>query len=241
VNGLPTRLGVILPSNNTVLEPEAYAVLPAGITAHFTRIQSGGQSARQLMAMERNSGRAIRELLVARVDALLYACLSTSLAKGAGWDERFVEDTRATTPIPCVTAALATVEGLKALGARRIAVAHPYPDEIGRLLPAYFRAHGLEIASVRALDTSDGTNVCDRRPEETYALGRAAWSAGSDALCIVATDLRSLDVIAALERDLGAPVVTTNQALIWAALRRVGLPAAIAGRGLLLAGSPLVA
>ncbi len=217
------KIGVVIPSNNTVLEPELYRLLPAGVSAHFSRILGRGSNAEALLEMVQNADRAIEELVGADVQTLLYACLSTSLAKGVGWDESFTREVKERTGRPCETAAMATVRGLQAVGARRI-----------RRLPPFFAAHGIEVARIQSLGITDILDVCRREPREAYLLARSAWQPDVDAVCLVATDFRTIDVLDSLEWDLGVPVVSTNQALLWWALRSLGVREPVPGYGRLL-------
>lgn len=228
------RIGVVIPSNNTVLEPEFARLVPEGVSAHASRILGRGSSAAELLEMVRNADRAIEELLAADVQTLLYACLSTSLAKGVGWDEEFATAVRQRTGRPCETAAMATVRGLRAMGARRIGLGTPYPEDLSRRLPPYLAAHGIEVASIENLGIADILEVCRREPREAYRLARSVWRADVDAVCLVATDFRTIDVLESLEEDLGVPVVSTNQALLWWALRSLGVKEAVPGFGSLL-------
>lgn len=229
--GWRAKLGIIIPSNNTILEPEFARMVPAGVSVHAARILTAGTTPEAIVEMERNAARAVTELRAGAVDALAYACLATALVKGRGWAERFMEEVERETSVPVTTAVTATLEGLTAVGARRVAVGTPYPQEIHRLLPPFFEAYGFEVVRSQTLDVKDALEVCRVPSSAAYRLARAVDTAEAQAVCIVATDFQTVDIIAALERDLRKPVVTTNQALLWRSLTLAGVGPAVTGYG----------
>jgi maleate cis-trans isomerase len=223
------RIGVVLPSNNVVLEPELYGCLPPGVTAHFSRMLATGSSPAALVAMAAEADRALGELAGAELDVYVYACLSTSLVTGHGWDERCAASMRARTGRPGWTAASATVAALKVVGARRISLVSPYPPAVHTRIPAYFARDALEVVSAASLDIADVHAVARCEPGRVAELARSTLVPAAEALCIVATDLATLDLVAPLEAALGVPVVTTNQALVWAALGSLAARDRLAG------------
>jgi maleate cis-trans isomerase len=128
------------------------------------------------------------------------------------------------------------VEALRLLGAERIAVATPYPQSVADQVPAYFRSWGLEVVAQANLPTQDVRAVCEHPPSASYrlAMGLQARASAADAVAILATDFRTFEVLDTLERDLGLPVVSSNQAVLWWALRACGVRERLPGMGRLL-------
>lgn len=232
--GWRAKLGIIIPSNNTVLEPEFARMAPDGVSVHASRILTAGTSPEAIVEMERNASRALRELNAGGVDVIAYACLATALVKGRGWAERFIEDACHEVKLPITTAVTATMDGLRVSGATRVAVASPYPDEIHRLLPPFFEQYGFQVVRSQNLDIKGALEVCRVPSSAAYRLAREVNSPEAQAICIVATDFQTVDIITALEQDLGKPVVTTNQALLWRSLELAGVGLAVTGYGRLL-------
>jgi len=69
-----------------------------------------------------------------------------------------------------------------------------------------------------------------------YRLAREVYNSnsGADGVFISCTNFRNIEIIENLERDLSKPVVTSIQATVWAALRKVGIHESIGGYGKLL-------
>ena len=133
------------------------------------------------------------------------------------------------------TAAGSVREALVHLGARRIAVAMPYPEAIGVASQAYWQAAGFEIVARHRL--ADVTNIYDETEERALALGREADVPAAEALLISGTGLPTVGIVERLEKDLGKPVVTSQTATLWFALRALGIKDPVRGYGRLLAGS----
>lgn len=233
--GWRMKLGILTPANNVVIEPEYYHLLPPGVAAYTTRmLTSGTHSLDGLVTMEKNAQRGVEELAATKVDVIVYACLSTSLAKEEGWSEAFAAGVQESTGIPATTAAVATVEALKSMGLERVAIGSPFPKEIDGQIKPFMKRYGIEVLRTVSLEVSDEAEIGRIPPDAIYHLGKEADDANAQGVCLMATDISTLDVVEALERDLSKPVVTTNQAILWQALRLGGVRAEIPGCGALL-------
>jgi len=238
---MTARLGVLVPSGNPTIEPELYRMAPRGLTIHFARLESlaGDPGAADGMA-ERTLGyldsleRAIRSLEALRLGAVVLSHTAVSYLTGfkgeAGLLERIAQRS-GTRPL---TAATAIAEALRHLGARRIALATPYPEVIASAGRAYWTAAGFEIVAHRGLPGV--TNIYEETEERAYMLGREADAPGADAVLISGTGLPTAGIVERLEGDLGKPVVTSQTATLWRALGVLGLDTAVTGYGQLLRG-----
>ena len=140
------RIGLIVPSSNTTMETEIPAmlrarerVLPERFTFHSSRMRMKSVTKEELMAMDRDSDRCALELSDARMDAMGYACLVAIMSMGLGYhresQRRLHEVTVANgAPTPVITSAGALVEGLQAIGAKRVAIIAPYMKPLTRLV-----------------------------------------------------------------------------------------------------------
>ncbi len=236
--GHRAKIGLVIPSNNTVIEPELWAARPLGVTIHGNRIQARGNTPEGIVEMEKSADRAVSELGHGRMSAIVYACLATSLVKGLSWTREVADRIRQTTGIAATTAATATFEALIALGVSRVAVASPYPDRIQALLPAFIEQLGLQVCSTRNMGITNSLELWKVPGETVCDFAASVDHADAQALCIVATDLPTLSVIETLEARLRKPVVTTNQAILWKALQLSGIDEPRPGYGALLRTMP---
>jgi maleate isomerase len=135
-----------------------------------------------------------------------------------------------------VTTSGAVVSALRALGARRVAVATPYDEAITALLFAFLGGAGIAVTRADHLGLDSAIWAVPR--EVTLGLVRRAWTDDCDAVFVSCTNLATYDAIPELEEELGVPVVSANQATMWAAVALAGLSAQGAGQRLLDEGLP---
>jgi maleate cis-trans isomerase len=130
------------------------------------------------------------------------------------------------------------VEALRAVGARRLSVATPYPEWNNQRLRAYLEAQGFEVLNVEGEPRAAGAGnqgINDQSPESVVDFATRACRPDADALLCSCTAWRSVEAVDVLERRTGKPVVTSNQATIWTAMRALGVKETIRGFGRLFA------
>jgi len=165
-----------------------------------------------------------------------YACTSGSFVDGVA-GERALVDAMLQTGIPsAVTTSGAVVMALRALGVTRVAVATPYDEAITALLVDFLEESGLAVTATDHLGLDSAIWAVPR--DVTIGLVRRAWTEDCEAVFVSCTNLATYDVIPALEEELGVPVVSANQATMWAAVSLAGLAARGDGQRLLTEGAP---
>jgi maleate isomerase len=230
------RIGIVVPANNATLEPELWSRLPAGAALYCTRILAKGDLTPQAVhAMETHFDRAVEELIATIVDVIVYADMVTTFIMDPDWNRRRTAAVEARTGVPCISAWMAMDAALKALGIRRFALGTPYPRAVHALCMPFFESLGYALTGDDTLDILAMTDVpkVDRR--ELGRMAGALPKAGAEAVVLLATDLPTFEAIAELEAETGLPVLTSNQTILWHALRRCGNRTPVAGLGKLLA------
>ena len=235
------RIGVLLPPGNPTVEPELSAMVPAGVTLHFGRLESPPSvgKAGEHAGMEERV-RAYREGLAGPTAALsqvrpavvLLAHTASSYALGYGNEQTLVDRIASLAGAPALLAAQAVLAALRHLGVKRLALGTPYPESISRQGKAYWEAAGFEIAGYHRLENV--TDIYAENEERAYELARRADAPEADAVLLSGTGLPTVAVLETLERDLGKPVLSSNQASLWQALRMARVRESIAGYGRLL-------
>ncbi len=236
VGGWRRRLGVVVPSVNTVVEPWFGAASPEGVTVHASRMfLEDGLTPEAIVRMDREEGvPAVRRLMSCRPNAVAYCCTASSIVQGLSYDRELEEEISRVARVPATTATQAILRALGVLGARRIAMASPYTERIDRAEHAFFATAGLEVVSAACLGIGDAYRLADPTPAEIVALARRAFIPGVDAVVITCLNLWSQVVVDPLEREFGVPIVTSTQATLWRLLRLGGVNDAILGYGRLL-------
>ncbi len=125
--GWKARVGLIIPSLNTTIEPEFNTMKPDGVSIHATRLlYVPASSVLGLKQMAEGVEEAARLLATAGVNIIAYGCTTGSLVKGIGGDEELVARIEKTTGIPATTTATAVIRAFRELVISRVAVASPY-------------------------------------------------------------------------------------------------------------------
>lgn len=225
------RLGVLVPSGNTVAEPELRAMLPGDVGLFVTRLPLTGSSEAELLAMLDTLEGGTRLLADARPDAIAFHCTAVSTFAPAMAGQIRGRMGHASS-IPALATADAILAALRALEARRVVLVTPYVETVHQREIAWLEASGFEVrgGSCRGIETN--TEMAGIPPEAIAAQATAAVrDARADACFISCTAIRSAGVIEEVEQRTGLPVITSNQALAWYALRRLGVAEARAGFG----------
>lgn len=230
------KIGLICPSTNTSIEPEFQRLAPEGIAIHVARaFQDGPQEPALYKQIAENVELASRDLGSARVDVIAFGCTSCTYFVPA---EEIRETMTRMSGAPAVLTADAVVEALKAVGARRIALATPRTDFVNRREIEWLGEQDFDVVSVQGLQLGETAleraNIGRVPPEVAFRLGISVDRPEADAVFISCTNLPSLAIIENLERELGKPVITSNQATFWRAMRLIGSTAQLTGYGRLL-------
>jgi len=225
------RLGLILPSVNTVMEPEFNSVLPKGVTCYISRMIVRGEfNLSTLIEMAKGIERAAEELK-AVADVIGYGCTSGSFAKGSDWDKKLIERIEKASGHSATTPTTSLIEALKILGVEKIALATPYTQEVNEHQKQFFENEGFNIVNMKGLNVRKHGGQDVYYPSDAFRLAKEVVTPNSDAILISCTNFRTFEIIEPLENDLGIPVVTSNQATLWALLRMLNIKNAIDGLG----------
>jgi maleate isomerase len=243
------RVGQIVPSSNTTMETEIPAMLrgregllPERFTFHSARMRMKHVTKEELAKMDADSDRCALELSDARVDVLGYACLVAIMSMGRGYHRTSESRLRALTlenegAAPVVTSAGALVEGLQAIGAKKIAVLAPYMKPLTALVVDYIEHEGIEVLDAVSLEISDNLEVGARDPRAPIEISRRLNTANCDAVVISAcVQMPSLASVQPVEDRLGLPVVSSSVCTTWRMLKALKLQAQAPNAGALLSG-----
>jgi maleate cis-trans isomerase len=239
--GWRARLGILVPPGNPTVEPEFFRMAPAGVSLHFARLQAAPDVGRAggATGMEERT-RAYRESLAGPAGALgavrpavvVLAHTASSYALGFAHEQSLADRIATLTHATALPAARAIVAALRHLGVTRLALGTPYPEAIGAQARAYWEAAGFTIVSHRRLGGVD--NIYAESEERACELARDADARQAEAVLLSGTGLPTIGALEILEHELGKPVLSSNQASLWQALRLAGVREAIPGFGRLL-------
>lgn len=243
------RIGQIVPSSNTTMETEIPAVLrarealhPERFTFHSSRMRMKHVTKEELAAMDGDSDRCALELSDARVDVLGYACLVAIMSMGRGYHrvsearlhQRTVDNGGAA---PVVTSAGALVDGLHAIGAKKVSILTPYMKPLTQLVIDYIESEGIEVVDSISLEIPDNLEVGRQDPRAPIEITKKLKTAGVDAVVASAcVQMPSLASVQPIEDRVGLPVLCSSVATTWQMLKKLGLSTQVPGYGALLSG-----
>jgi maleate isomerase len=236
-DGRRARIGIVVPSVNTVMEPWAQRTVPPGVSILAARMFiPPATTPEAFIAMDRNEGRmAIRQLSSVFPDVVAYGCTASSIVQGIDYDAHLRREISDMCKVPATTAAHSILSAARTLGAAAVSIVSPYTKDVDEAEHRYFEDAGLKVTGGACLGISDGFALAEPEPDALYELGVRGCDARAEALVMTCLNTRSHTVIARLEQALGKPVITSTQATLWHALRLAGIQDRIGGYGKLLA------
>lgn len=232
------RIGLIVPSSNTNVEPDFVLLAPRGVTVHSVR--SGGydvtavpDSAEMRQYVRQSLDPILQDLMDGRMDIIAYGCTSATLSDGPEYDAEFCQQLHEKTGKPAVTTAGALVESIQAIGAKKVAFTSPYVKLLSNEAVVYLEQSGINVVNEVAFEqelTSLQQNALT--PQDAYNMALKADHPQAEAIVISCTDYRAVEAIPFIEQALEKPVITSNQALMYACLQRLK----VSGNGVNLGG-----
>ena len=208
--------------------------LPPDIVPHFIRI---GMTNRHRAPLPELLPRilATADLLNdSKCDAIIFQCTGTSMSGGVDGDNEVLSEIARATGRPAISTASAVAAALNALDARRIVFISETKQAGHDKKSAYLREAGYELVADKAVGLAGSDDYCAAPPSLWFDTALALKIDAAEAYFISCANIQAIDVIEDLEGALGKPVVTSNQAALWRALRILGIADALPDLGQLL-------
>ncbi|AHF99173.1 maleate cis-trans isomerase [Halostagnicola larsenii XH-48] len=210
------RIGVIVPSSNTTVEPEFERATADDVTIHSARMALESVTVDELDAMSDDAVRGGELLAHAAVDAVAYACTTGSLLHGPGFDVELEERLEDAAGVPAVATARSVCRALEGLAVERVGVVTPYTEALDEREAEFLEVAGFDVVAIDGRGIEANTAIGTLDPDDAYEQATAMADGRSlDAVFISCTNYRSLAAVDRLEGDLGVPVVTSNGATLW--------------------------
>lgn len=242
------RIGQIVPSSNTTMETEIPSILRARealfaerFTFHSSRMRMQKVTKEELAKMDSDSDRCAIELSDAAVDVLGYACLVAIMSMGKGYHrvsekrlfQRTVDNGH---PAPVVTSAGALVDGLHAIGAKKVSILTPYMKPLTQLVIDYIESEGIEVVDSISLEIPDNLDVGRQNPLAPVEITKKLNTQVDAIVASACVQMPSLPSIQLIEDRIGLPVLSSSVATTYMMLKKLGLETRVDGFGSLLSG-----
>jgi maleate cis-trans isomerase len=228
------KIGIIIPSINNTMEPEFNTMAPEGISVYATRIFFDEGVPKQMERMIMDAEDAAVLLKTANVNGIVYGCTSSSLIKGVGSDLDIIRKIQERSGLPATTTATAVIAAFKELGVSTVAIATPYIEDVNKVEKEFIESHGFRVLNIQGLCYTTGEQLHRETPESAYVFAKQVDHPDADCLFISCTDFPTIEVLNCLEQDLGKPVLSSNTASFWAALKNMNIRVEIEAYGEIL-------
>ena len=221
------RIGLIIPSSNRMSEAQFHRYAPVGIAVHVARVQMTGRHKKPISALLDDVGRAASSLGDARCDPVVFHCTGTSMAEGLEGEAALVRRVAQESGAQSFSTAQAVLEALGAMQMRRIVLFSPYVQATNDHEAEFFAGHGITVVRDVALAVGASDEFIRIPVTRWIELAREHARVEADGYFLSCTNTTQIEAIETIEREMGKPVVNSNQATLWAALRRIGAPGGV--------------
>jgi maleate isomerase len=221
-DGAPLKIGLMVPANNTTMEIELAAWLPAGSTVTTVKIPRGpGLLTKETLPAYRDSAMALArtQFESGTFDLIAYGCTAAGFLFGPAGDAELAAMLTEATGLPVVTTARAMVSALQHDKAKRIAVVTPYHDAVNEQLAAFLADGDIAIVRMDTFRAPDVTALGRITAEQVRDLARATMGPDCDALFIGCSQLPTHAILDGLQAEFARPAWSSIKATAWDAAR----------------------
>lgn len=219
---MTSRVGLIIPSSNRMVEQEMVPAFPHGVTAHVTRLRMTGANRLAFEELLPRIEQATRALVDARCDVVAFHCTANSMEGGKVGEQQILSTMARAGAARATTTITAIQNAFDAFGAKRIVLITPYSAETTEHEAAFLHGCGYEVLHAQGFALKGSDAYCATPSEfwrdRTIEMERA----DADAYLISCANISVFDVLPELEARLGRPIITSNMAVIWDTVRLTG-------------------
>jgi maleate isomerase len=241
VVGFRAKMGVIVPSTNTVVEADFWDMRLTGVTFHTGRIYIAQPNLNSDAAMESllaQVGTAIevaaRDVLTCKPDYLVMGMSAPTFWGGLAGSQRFAEKMQKFSGLKLSMGSDACRAALEVYRVKRIAVLTPYQPVMREQIVRYFQDCDFQVVRYKDLRCPSATAIAEVTPAELRPVLKELDGPDVDAIVQCGTNLSMIRLAAEAEGWLGKPVLAINTATLWHAYRANGFADRLYGLGTLL-------
>lgn len=216
------RIGLLLPSSSSVQERDIGKALPDDITLHVARMRLNNVDADSTLRVVQEIEAESQKLADVDVDVIIFPATAPSSRNGPGYDRELIERISAASGKPATTASTALLEALRALSIQHIALGAPWSASVNQSVAAFLEANGIKVHAQEALGLVRNLEIGLLDAQTAFDVGRRVNRTDADAAVLACGNWSTFGIVDRLERDLGKPVLTTNQVSLWHALKIMG-------------------
>ncbi len=216
------RIGLIIPSSNRLTEPQFNRYAPPGVDTHVTRLRMTGKYRKPLNELKRALVEASEALSDVNPGIIVFHCTANSMENGLAHEAAIVEIIEQASGCPTLTTAQAITQALNHFAIKKLVLISPYVQATNEHEVHYLKEAGYTVVHELGLGLeSHGYSAVT--PEEWKRIVRENARADADGYFLSCTNTRMIEAISEIEREMDKPVISSNQATLWACLKRLGI------------------
>ncbi len=218
----PTSIGLIIPSSNRLTEPQFNAYVPPHVGIHVTRLRMTGKFRRPLSELQRPLAEAAEAISDVKPGVIVFHCTANSMENGLAHEAAIVDIIEQASGCHTITTAQAITQAFNHCGIKKLVLVSPYVKETNAREVSYLNEAGYSVLHELGLglETHAYSSVT---PEEWKKVVKQNSRDEADGYFLSCTATRMIEAIDDLEKDLAKPVISSNQATIWACLKSLGI------------------
>ena len=214
------RIGLIIPSGNRLTEPQFNQYAPPGVGIHISRLRMTGAWRKPPGELMKSLVEAAEALSDTKPDIIVFHCTANSMENGLAGEAALVETIQSASGCRTITTAQAITEALKRFGIRKLVLISPYVQQTNQHEVKYLAEAGFTVLHELGLGLeSDGYVAVT--PQQWINVVQENTRPDAEGYLLSCTNTRTIEVIDELERELDKPVITSNQATLWACLEKL--------------------
>lgn len=216
------RVGLIIPSGNRLAEPQFNRYMPPEVGVHVARLRMTGKFRKPLGELQKSVAEAAEALSDVKPSMIVFHCTANSMENGLAHEAAIVNTIETASGCPTMTTAQAITRAFDKLGIRKLVLVSPYIKATNEHEVKYLAEAGYTVLHERGL-ALESDAYASVTPEEWKNVVKENVRDEADGYFLSCTNTRMIEAIDDLERDLGKPVINSNQATMWSCLRRLGI------------------
>ena len=216
------RIGLIIPSANSLTEPQFHRYLPEGVTAHIARLRMAGKHRKPLAELKPALIEASEALSDVRPALMVFHCTANSMEKGLAHEAAIIEIVQQASSCPTISTAQAITQAFKQVGIKKLVLISPYVKTTNEHEVKYLAEAGFTVVHELGLGL-ESQAYATVTPEQWKKVVKENTRDEADGYFLSCTNTRMIEAVDDLERELGKPVINSNQAVLWACLSRLGI------------------
>jgi len=229
-------LGLIFPPLNRPVPPEGLIMYPSGVKFIVQGLGLESMTPAGYDKVIPLIKPAAEKLAQQGAQAIVLMGTSLTFYKGAAFNQQLTDSIKSATGLPCTTMSTAVIEGLKTVGAKRLAVSTAYDDQVNARLTAFLKENGFEVLKLKGLGIEDmeSTNRVTQPELLKFSVDVRNSAPAANAMLVSCGGLRTLEMLAPLEKQTRVPAVSSTPHALRAGVRLLGLSGKVKGYGTLL-------